>query len=633
MDAEGFPRAEEALRLLANAVAAARLYPPASAIPREAAENLVERARTLTAAGPLRYHLDPDGFRVGETPIAAGQSQVMALAESLYALQAGQLVMAPGVTLDEVLVFVDLTNRDATRVRSAGGLRAQLGASGVAHIAIIEVSLRASEDGGLLGLDLTSAPLDEIAAGIADAAERRAQMAAQGAASDELAEAVDRLEDAMREIALERVAAAMMRLDEQTRMRVLGLSLKADTSGERMEGMLAAVARMKPASLARLLTLVASQADTDPRRIATALTLPPEATKMLMMMLEPRPNLDPDFGVPAQEQAQSLADEMDRDDTEDQAEVARQVAIASPALASGRALATATAVSRSHADPGTIRAIGEVLPRAARDGAFSTVRETLRRLDEIATEPSLADEVTVARATLADPKVLTEVCRAPVTDADAAIAGEILQAAGPPGAEALLDVYVRLSEPKRSLLRPVMRSMSEGVLGVARQRLRTADPAMAVAIIRTLPQLGDRRAVPVVAAGLTSLDEQVRFASASALASMPVPEAEAALIRAINHREPETQRQVVREVARAHIEGAVPALSRALEDINVFQRTYETRKEIIAALEEIGTPEAEKALRRFAQRTLGLGRKSRELRVRAVRVADELSRSRGVSQQ
>ncbi len=630
MDAEGFPRAEEGLRLLAAAVGAARLYPPATAIPREAVERFAERAAVLTANGPLRFHVDPDGFRIGDTPIAAGQSQVVALAESLYAMQAGQLVVAPGVTVPEAQAFIDLVNTDPAAIRAGGGLRSQLVSSGVSHVAVIEVSLRASEEGGLLGLDLTAAPLDEIATHIAAAAERRAAAAAQGAADDELALAIGRLEDATREIAMERVAAAMMRLDEKTRMRVLGLSLKADASGTRMEGMLAAIARMKPASLARLLTLVAAQAGTDPRRIAGVLTLPPETTRLLMMMLEPRPSLDPDFGMPSAVQAERLAAEIA--EKEDPSELERQVALAGPGLSSGRALATAIAVSRTHADHDTVRAIAEVLPGAARDGAFSTVREALRRLDEIAQEPSLADDVVAARAALADPKVLADVCRAPATDADAAIAGEILNAAGPVGAEVLLDSYVRLSEPKRSLLRPVMRGLSEGVLGVARQRLRTADPASAVAIIDTLPQLGDRRAVPVVAAALDSLDEQVRFAAASALARMPVPEAEAALAKAINHREPETQRHVVREVARARIAGVVPALSRALEDINVFQRTYETRKEIIAALERIGTPEAEKALRGFAQRTIGLGRKSKELRQRALRAADELARHRGVDQ-
>jgi HEAT repeat protein len=87
----------------------------------------------------------------------------------------------------------------------------------------------------------------------------------------------------------------------------------------------------------------------------------------------------------------------------------------------------------------------------------------------------------------------------------------------------------------------------------------------------------------------------------------------------------------VREIGRARVAEAVPALSRALEDINVFQRTYETRKQIVVSLEQIGTPEAEKALRGFAQRTLGVGRKTRELRKQAVSAAEGLAKKRGVS--
>lgn len=630
MDAEGFPRAEEALKLLAAAVGAARLYPPASALPQEAAEKFTARANEITASGPLRYSVDRHGFRIGDAEVAAGQTPAVALAESLHALQVGQIVIVPGVAVAETQAFVALANTDPSGARALGGARAVLVAGGVTHIAVIEVSLRASEEGGLLGVDLATAPLDEIATEVAAAAERRAAEASAGQAGDEMAEAIGRLEDATRELAMERVAAALMRLDETTRIRVLGMSLTADTGGARMEGMLAVVARMKPAALARLLTITAAQAGTEPNRLAGALTLPPETAKLLAILLEPRPSGEPDFGLPDSVQAANIAREMATE--EDSSELERQVAIASPSLTSGRALATATAVSRGHADAEAVRAIAEVMPRAAGDGAFSTVREALRRLDEIATDPSLTDAVATARLSLADPKVLSDVCRAPVTDADAAIAGEILHAAGTAGAEALLDCYVRTTEPTRSLLRPVLRGMSEGVLGVARQRLRSADTHFAVAILRTLPALGDKRAVPVIAEAVDHLDEQVRFAAVTALASMAVPEASAALIRALNNREPETQRFVVREIGRARVAAAVPALSRALEDINVFSRTYETRKDIIRALELISTPEAEKALRGFATRTIGLGRKSRELRAQAKRAADELSRNRGVSQ-
>ena len=97
-------------------------------------------------------------------------------------------------------------------------------ASGVSHIAVIEVSLRASDETGLLGVDLMTAPLDDIAAEVVAAAERWQK--SDGPGHDEMAEAIDRLEAATRELAVERVAEALMRLDETSRMKVLAFSLQ-----------------------------------------------------------------------------------------------------------------------------------------------------------------------------------------------------------------------------------------------------------------------------------------------------------------------------------------------------------------------------------------------------------------------
>ena len=269
-----YPRAEEALRLLANAAGSARLYPAASALPAAAVAKFAARANAvLDGQGPIRFVVNPEGFSIGETEIAEGASQVAALAKALHAQQVGQLLIAPGVTEPEAAAFVAVANADPAAVRARGGSRAILAASHVAHIAVVEVSLRASEEEGLLGIDLMTAPIDDVAAELEKSAERWARSTGPG--DDDVAAAIGRMEAATREIAVERVVAALMRLDEPTRMRVLGLSLKADSNGQRMNGMLGVIAQMKPAALARLLTLVATQAGTDPRRIAGALELPP----------------------------------------------------------------------------------------------------------------------------------------------------------------------------------------------------------------------------------------------------------------------------------------------------------------------------------------------------------------------
>jgi HEAT repeat protein len=122
--------------------------------------------------------------------------------------------------------------------------------------------------------------------------------------------------------------------------------------------------------------------------------------------------------------------------------------------------------------------------------------------------------------------------------------------------------------------------------------------------------------VPVLSQGLTNLNESVRFAAITALADTTAPEAATALIKALGHSEPETQRFAVREIGRVKAAPAVHQLTRALEDLNPV-RSHETKKEIIHALEQIGTPEAQRALRRTADRKLVMGRKSRELRSQA----------------
>lgn len=628
-DHDGFPRAEEALRLLASAVGLARLYPEASTLPTEAAEKFTERANELTLSAPLRFTVDRNRFRIGETVIAAGHGQVSSLAETLHAMQVGQLILVPGFTLQETMALVAISNADPAEIRALGGARTALVNAGVTHMALIEVSLRPSEESGLLGLDPTAAPLEELAAGIVDAVERRAVEAKTGPAHDDVETAVSRLETAVRDIARERLAAALLQLDEATRVRMLSLALQADSNGRRMDGMLAVIAKMKPAALCRLLKLTAMQAGANPNRVAAALPLPPETAQLLAILLAPEPEANADPVDDAALHAENLAREMA--EPHETADIERQVAIASASLSSARALSTAIAVSRSHPDTDTVGAMSDLLPRAAADGSFATVREALRRLDELAVDPAIGPEIAAARMTLAKPSVLADVCRVPETDADAAIAGEILQAAGVAGAEALVECYIRSGERRQSLMRPVLRSMSEMVLGVAREKLRTAEHGRAIALLRMLAALGDRRAVPVVADMLNDLDESVRFAAVKALGSMQSPEAAAALARAVNHREPETQRCAVKEIGERRVTTAVPALSRALEDINVFGRTYETRKDIIRALELIGTPEAEKALRAYAQHTVRLGRKTRELRRQAIAVADRLARDRGVS--
>ncbi|MRR11635.1 hypothetical protein EG835_04010, partial [bacterium] len=93
MELEGHPLAEETTRLLSGAANAARLYPASSELPAKAVMRFLERANEVTTSiGPLRYVIDPHEIRIGDTVIGAGQNQMTSFAETLHAMQVGQLV-------------------------------------------------------------------------------------------------------------------------------------------------------------------------------------------------------------------------------------------------------------------------------------------------------------------------------------------------------------------------------------------------------------------------------------------------------------------------------------------------------------------------------------------------------------
>ncbi|MBE0475612.1 MAG: HEAT repeat domain-containing protein [Coriobacteriia bacterium] len=625
MSGEAHTRAEEVLRALAGAVNVARLYPPSSELPRQAVTRFLA-ACPDAADGPVRFAVDRKGFRSGEGDACASIPQVLSLAETLHALQIAQLIVAPGVTEAEAVAFVGLVNSDTRALREGGGLRRGLGAAGVERIAVIEVTLRASEEEGIAGLDLTAAPLEEIGRATAVAAEEWARSASQGDGADRLSEALDGLEEAACELAEQRVAEAMMILDEPTRVKLLGQALAPDLCGQRMGGMMRVISRMQPAALARLLRLVAERAGTRPDKLLASLELPEELMRELGVLLSPPPEAGPERGVPAEADATAMAADVAEED--ESCEIERQIALSAPQLAAGKALLTTVAVASEHPSLEAIEAIRAALAPAARDGALREVREALAQLSEMESDPALALAAEDALTSLADIDVLTAVCRAPMSHADAVVAGEILRAAGPLGAEALLSCYVEANGSARSLLRPVLRSMAEGALAAASRHMRTADSAVAEAVVRILPDFGDRRAVSGANHALEHLDARVRKAAVTALGEMRSEEATAGLAKALAHWDPETRRFAAREIGRAGAAGALPALLRILEEITMFERNYELKKEVIKSLEILGSRDAIPMLRRIAQRPFVLGRKNKELRFLARNALASLERIR-----
>jgi len=620
-------RAEDLLRLLAGAANAVRLYPPSSPLRTSAIARFAEGARIVTAAhGPVQYRVDRERFQLGDEVIGEAFPQVAALAETLHALQVGQMIVAPALNEAEVLGFLDVIGGDTKAVRASGGVRAALLQAGVQNIAVVEVTLRASTEAGIFGLDLTTAPLEDIAREMTSATAAWAHDAQRGAeANDLVGEAVGRLEPAARDLAMRRCAEALLYLDEETRTMLLAAALTPDGTGKQMGGMLDIVARMSPAALARLLRLTAGRAGREPASLLGAIDLPPEILRELTALLRPAPLSDPDRGIPAEADADAIVSEVVTAGAEDFSHINDLVRSVTTQSAAARGLNTTVQVARGRRTEDAVRAVAEALPPAVREGAFDEVAAAAELLTDLGTEPGVVAAVSAARQVLTAPELLQECVHRLMDDPEALGARMLLEAVGQAGSEAIVNGYLEASEMQRAQLLPVIGPMAESIAPVAGRILRSGDTEAAGAVVRLLGSIGSRRLVPTMALALDHLDNRVRADAIVAIADNPGPESAQLLGKALGHWDPETRRVAAREIGRAGITEAVPALLKIIAVQNLFERNYELKKEVFKSLETLHSPQAIGVLSRLAKRPMALGKKNRELRYLARRVLESLA--------
>jgi HEAT repeat protein len=618
-------RAEEIVRALAVAAAAVRLYPPTSEIPAQTVDRFVSLSEAVTSAArsPVRFAIEPKSFKLGDQLVGEGQAQVVGLAEMLYAHQIGQLIVAPGITAEETSAFLRCVGSDASAVREEGGLRHVMITAGVAHIAVIELTLRASNEEGLAGLDLTSAPLEVIGPAVLRSAADWARSAASGQGRDELAEVIGGLESAARELAMERVAQALLQLDEQTRGAVLAASVRQDASGQTMEGMLAVIANMRPAQLARLLILAAGRTGGDPNSIMNRLTLPPEAMRALQLLLRPSPRSETESGVPVSIDAEVLAgDAAESDEDEDALAVAKKTLSADASAV--RALVTTSHILERSPTPESVDAIGEALPGAIAAGAFTPARSALALLEGLSNRPDLDTAIARARHALSNPDVLARGAAAFTRTTAARDAAAVFAAAGSAGSDAVLDAWLKVAEAGRDPLEQVARAMPEQIVAAAGRRIRGGDPVAVREIVALLGRLGDRRAVSSLSQALDHESSDVRSAAIAAMAAIDTEESWAAVVSSLTHPNEGTARHALAAIRKAGRRRAVPAMIAVLQLHSSGTRNHELKREIIDDMRIMGAAEALPVLKKIAGRAFVFGRKARELRDAARRAVAEL---------
>lgn len=618
--------AETLLRSLALAMNAVRLYPAASPMRGEAIARFTAIAREATrTTGPIQLRVDRSRFILGDTAVGEGVSQIAALGETLHGLQVGQLIVAPDITDEETVRFLETLSRDSVALRSSGGFRNALLEAGVANIAVVEVTLRASAEEGLLGLDLTASPLDEIAPELARAAQDWSTLVdAGGEAHDAVAEAIDHLEPAARDLARSRCAEALRLLDEQSRLALLGAALERSPAGDAMAGMLDVVAHMPPAALARLLRLTVEMTGDDEDQLLGALELPPAVLAEVAALMHPAPAVDEQRGIPAEADVPGIVAEVSAADEEDVLQLDRMVAGTTPRDTAARGLATAVRVARLRLDEEAVRAVVEAIPPAAEHGALPQVADAAALIDEAVDDPATSAAAAAGRHALASPALAHECVRQLQLDRTSSAARTLLLASGPSGAEAVLESYIEADRTTREALTPLADMLSESMAPVAGRVLRSGEPAAALAAVDMLRAIGSRRLTPILAAGLEHLDASVRQATIAAIARMRDSESLQLLEKCLSHWDPETRRVAAREIGSARIEGAVPALLKVISVAELNERNYELKKEVLKSLDAIGSERAIPALKRIASRRLVLGKKNRELRYLAGRVLDSI---------
>jgi len=377
-------------------------------------------------------------------------------------------------------------------------------------------------------------------------------------------------------------------------VRILSTALVGGTSGKPMQGMLDAISRMQPAALARLLKLVATGAGEAPDALLGMVNVPPEIARELAELLRPAAQSDADRGVPAEADAPGIVAQVAEYDDSDQLRVESLVRASTPSQLAARALDTTLQVARSRPTPESVQAIGDAVRVALSRQVYHELGAAFALLGELAPEPALGASVTTVRASLA---------------------------------EEILDAYVGAPSDARVYLSAEMSRLGELIGPVAARALRTGDPERSSAVVQLLVSLRDKRLTSVISQALDHLDSNVRAAAVTALADVPGPESASMLQRALVHWDPETRRVAAREIGRAGRTETLPALLKLLEEMYLFERNYELKKEVLKSLEIMRPAQARSVLARMANRRFVIGKKTRELRYLAQRTLALLGES------
>jgi hypothetical protein len=134
---------ERFVRQLLVTYKAAKLYPPASEIPRESAADLLGQLRLLLRErSDLRFGVTKDGLVYDGAPVLVGQAPFEQFSRELYSRNLAEVRFHAGATEKEVIDFLRTLQEAPEAIDAAGGFEQRLWDQQVDSITVREVSTK-----------------------------------------------------------------------------------------------------------------------------------------------------------------------------------------------------------------------------------------------------------------------------------------------------------------------------------------------------------------------------------------------------------------------------------------------------------------------------------------------------------
>lgn len=165
------PVIERLVKALVVTAKAVSLYPPASNIPRDTAqEAAVILGQALEERPEIRLVVTKQGLLHGDTPVFPDESAYSAFALDLYNRKLADVRFHAGTTARDLVSFLGMLTYSPEEIEAAGGFEARLWDLGVSTITVSEarisvMDVAATEEDMSGRLALTRAQLDDALAG------------------------------------------------------------------------------------------------------------------------------------------------------------------------------------------------------------------------------------------------------------------------------------------------------------------------------------------------------------------------------------------------------------------------------------------------------------------------------------